>query len=292
MPHAVTQLPEPFTSSNGAFRVHLVPVWHDNLVWLITQDGTDRAWAVDGPEAEPVLRACERLGKRLVGLLTTHTHPDHIGIHRELAERGTLSDLTVYGARRPAQPIPGRTHPLDGGDTVNIDGLEGRVLSTEGHQNGHISYVFDDVLFCGDTLFAGGCGYLFDGPPEAMFDSLLRLAALPGSTRVCCAHEYTQDNLRFAYFVEPDNPALAARIAAVWSQRAEGRCTVPSTIDDERATNPFLRPGSPTVLATLRERSPDADLSSHVAVFSALRALKDRKEHQRVPDEALPLDRG
>jgi hydroxyacylglutathione hydrolase len=122
-----------------------------------------------------------------------------------------------------------------------------------------------------------------------MFDSLLRLAALPGDTRVCCAHEYTEDNLRFAWMVEPDNDALAARIRRDWALRAEGRCTVPSTIEDERATNPFLRPGSESLRAQLRERMPDADLSTHDAVFAATRRLKDRKDHRQRDDVVLPL---
>lgn len=289
MAHVVTSPPAPLRSDSGSFSVHLVPVWRDNLVWLLAPTGTDTAYAVDGPEAGPVLAACEQLGRRLAGILTTHTHPDHIGLHRELEKHDQLAGLRVFGAADSPNLIPGLTDPVDEGATIVLDELDVRVLRTEGHQDGHLSYVIDDVLFCGDTLFAGGCGYLFDGPPETMFDSLLRLAALPGATRVCCAHEYTQDNLRFAWMLEPDNDALRARIRRVWAERAAGGCAVPSTIEEERATNPFLRPGSPRLRHEVAARMPDADLSSHAATFAATRRLKDRKDHRELPDSALPL---
>lgn len=289
MQHVVTLPAPPLRSSSGRLEIHLVPVWQDNLVWLILPADSDEAWAVDGPEAGPVLSACSALGRRLTGVLNTHTHHDHIGINRDLHERGALSAMQVVGSRRPADPIPGQTRAVDRGDRVEIGGVEGRVLLTEGHQDGHVSYLFEDLLFCGDTLFTGGCGYLFDGPPAAMFDSLLRLAEIPGSTRVCCAHEYTQDNLRFAWMLEPDNAALADRIQKVWERRAEGACVVPSTIEEERATNPFLRPGSPRLIREIGERMPEADLSTPLGVFTAARRLKDRKDHRKLTDDDLPL---
>lgn len=289
MQHEVTVPSPPLTVLDGAATVHMVPVWRDNLVWVIAPTDTDTAWAVDGPEAQPVLDWCAAHGRRLAGILNTHTHHDHVGINTELAKTGALEGLRVYGPARAADAVPGITDRVDEGDMLDIDGLPVRVMRTEGHLDGHVSYVLGDVVFCGDTLFAGGCGYLFDGPPATMFDSLLRLVSLPGHTRVCCAHEYTQDNLRFAWMVEPDNEALAARIQRDWALRAEGRCTVPSTIDDERATNPFVRPGSTTLRAEVLERLPDADLSSHAAVFAATRRLKDRKDHRQRTDDVLPL---
>jgi hydroxyacylglutathione hydrolase len=162
-------------------------------------------------------------------------------------------------------------------------------MLTEGHLDGHISFVFGDVLFCGDTLFGGGCGYLFDGPPAKMYHSLERLAQLDGSTRVCCAHEYTADNLRFAWSVEPDNEELALRIRKVWSIRRDGGSTVPSTIDDERHTNPFLRQHSATLRKHVAAAFPDTDLEDPEAVFAATRRLKDRKDYRQLSDEALPL---
>ena len=180
-------------------------------------------------EAEPVEAYVAQRGLNLTTILTTHTHPDHIGIHRELAKRGALERLRVVGNASLAAAIPGLSEGVEDGSEVRLGELRGRAMLTEGHIDGHISYVFGDVLFCGDTLFAGGCGYLFDGPPAKMHASLARLAALADDTKVCCAHEYTEDNLRFAWSVEPDNEALAARIRQVWALRAEGGCTVPST---------------------------------------------------------------
>lgn len=290
MKHAVTTQTGPWTTAGGAIEVHLVPAWKDNLIWMITRPDSDEAWAVDGPELAPVDAWCEAHGKRLVGVLNTHTHADHIGINRELAERSRLGGLRIVGSAHPKVAIPGQTEAVDGGDSVRLLGQELRILRTDGHQDGHISYLLDDALFCGDTLFAGGCGYLFDGPASAMLDSLLRLAALPGGTRVFCAHEYTEDNLRFAWFVEPDNAALAHRIRQVWEARAQGRCTVPSTVEEERATNPFLRPGSPTIRQRVAEALPDADVRSDLGAFTATRTLKNAGPHKALGDDPLPLD--
>lgn len=289
MKHSVTTPLQPFRSLSGALEVQMVPVWQDNLVWLILPQDSDDAWAVDGPEAAPVLEACAALGRRLCGVLNTHTHRDHIGINLDLERQGMLSEMRVIGSTTPKEPIPGQTRAVDDGDTLLIGGVEGRVLRTEGHQDGHLSFLFEDLLFCGDTLFTGGCGYLFDGPPARMFESLMRLADLPGHTKVCCAHEYTQDNLRFAWMVEPENEALAERIRRVWDLRSRGACAVPSTLDEERATNPFLRPGSPCIMREVARRLPEADLSTYAAIFAATRALKDRKDHRELSDADLPL---
>jgi hydroxyacylglutathione hydrolase len=163
------------------------------------------------------------------------------------------------------------------------------VLLTEGHLDGHVSFVFGDLLLCGDTLFAGGCGRLFDGPPSKMHDSLQRLAALPGDTKVCCAHEYTQDNLRFAWSLEPGNAALAERIRRVWALRAEGGCTVPSRVEEERATNPFVRTGSRELVEAVKRALPDVELEDSLAVFTATRRLKDLGDYKARGDEGLPL---
>ncbi|MEL6183784.1 MAG: hydroxyacylglutathione hydrolase C-terminal domain-containing protein, partial [Myxococcota bacterium] len=163
------------------------------------------------------------------------------------------------------------------------------VMLTEGHIDGHVSYRVEEALFCGDTLFAGGCGYLFDGPPAKMHDSLQRLAGLPEDTLVFCAHEYTQDNLRFAWFVEPDNAALAERIRTDWARRGRGEATVPSTIGLELATNPFIRADQPTIRETLARALPDRSLAAPVDCFAAARALKDRKDHRALTDADLPI---
>ena len=166
---------------------------------------------------------------------------------------------------------------------------------TEGHLDGHLSFVFtgpdgsDGVVFCGDTLFTGGCGYLFDGPPETMYRSLQRLASLHGDTRVCCAHEYTEDNLRFAWTVDGQNAALAERIRTVWHLRAEGRCAVPSTIAEECATNPFIRCASADFRASLPASLGRDARDSGEAAFAAVRALKNGGAHKQVDDGQLPL---
>jgi hydroxyacylglutathione hydrolase len=289
MEHVVKTPREPFRSRSGALEVHQIPSWKDNLIWLGVCTRSGAAFVVDGPEAGPVLEYCEAHGITLTAVLNTHTHGDHVGINRDLQQRGLLEGMAVYGPRRAADAVPGLTNPVDEGDSVAVGEISGRVMLTEGHIDGHVSYVFDDVLFCGDTLFAAGCGYLFDGPPQKMFDSLTRLRELPDGTRVCCAHEYTQDNLRFAWSVDPDNPALAERIRQVWKVREAGGCAVPSTIEEERATNPFLRFDTEGVRRAVATAWPDRELSTPLDVFAATRALKDRKDYRERGDELLPL---
>lgn len=287
--HVVTQPREPFRSGDGTVEVHQVPVSKDNLAWIVVCTKTGEAAVVDSPEAEPVLSYCRDRSMDLRVILNTHTHSDHVGINSDLERMGLLGGMRVVGPKRAASAVPGITEPVDEGDTVTLGAATARVLLTEGHLNGHISFVFDDVLFCGDTLFAAGCGYLFDGPPAKMYDSLMRLSKLRDSTRVCCAHEYTQDNLRFAWSVEPDNDALKERIRQAWRTRAGGGCTVPSLLGEERATNPFLRQDSPTLRRIVEESMPGRALSSNLEVFAATRALKDRKDYRRIPDNELPI---
>jgi len=150
-----------------------------------------------------------------------------VGINTDLADRGLLAKMRVVGPAKARDAVPGITEAVDEGDAVTFGPVTAKVMLTEGHINGHVSYVFEDVVFCGDTLFAGGCGYLFDGPPAKMHDSLTRLSQLAPETRVCCAHEYTQDNLRFAWSVEPENETLARRIKDVWARRGKGECVCP-----------------------------------------------------------------
>lgn len=289
MEHVVTRPRAPFPIAGGRLEVHQVPSWRDNLIWLLVDPGAGTAVAVDGPEVASVDDHLERHGLRLVGVLNTHTHPDHIGINRALAKAGRLDGLRVVGAEATAKDIPGLGEPVADGDTVEVAGAGAEVIATPGHIDGHISFHFEGAVFCGDTLFGAGCGYLFDGPPAAMHHSLQRLVALPDDTLVCCAHEYTEDNLRFAWTVDPDNPALAERIRDTWVVRSRGECTVPSTIALERATNPFLRTYDEGIRARLRAAFPDRTLTSDDDYFAATRALKDRKDYKTLGDDALPI---
>ncbi|MFO7567580.1 MAG: hydroxyacylglutathione hydrolase [Enhygromyxa sp.] len=289
MPHVVTRPPAARVALAGAAKLHQVCVWQDNYSWILVCEQTGEAAVVDGAEAGPVLDYAAREGLRLTTILTTHTHPDHIGLHRDLAKRGELERFTVVGNSQLAGVIPGLNQGVGEGDELALGRLRGQVMLTEGHIDGHLSYRFGELLFCGDTLFAGGCGYLFDGPPDKMYRSLARLAELPDDTLICCAHEYTQDNLRFAWTLEPDNQALAQRIREVWALRARGQATVPSTMALERATNPFLRWDSDTIKAKLAEALPDAPLRSHSEVFAAARRLKDMKGYKQLGDSTLPL---
>ena len=285
--HTVSRPHPPFKVAGGTLTIHQVPVWHDNLVWIVVCNATGLAAAVDGPAAQPVLDYCLKHDIKLTAIFNTHTHGDHIGINRDLAQLGVLTDYRVVGCRTRSQDIPGITEPVDEGDTILLGEVQGTVWRTEGHLDGHISYLFDGVLFCGDTLFGAGCGYLFDGPPAKMQASLARFAELSGETLVCCAHEYTQDNLRFAWSVEADNPHLLTRIQEAWKIRATGASTIPSTIELERETNPFMRWHSPTIQRSVSGSSDR--LMDPVDVFAATRKLKDSKVYGALSDADLPL---
>ena len=215
-----------------------VPVLTDNYIYL-AHDGAETA-VIDPAVAAPVLAAAEQRGWRITQILNTHWHPDHTGAN--LAIRAATG-CTITGPAGEAAKIPGLDRAVAGGDAVQVGGATGRVIDVPGHTAGHNAYWFGDdaVLFCGDTLFALGCGRLFEGTPAQMHASLARLMALPDDTQVYCAHEYTQANARFAVTVEPGNAALADRVVAIDAARAAGRPTVPSTIGVERATNPFVR---------------------------------------------------
>jgi hydroxyacylglutathione hydrolase len=250
-----------------------VPAFTDNYIWVLRDDR--RAAVVDPGDEEPVLAYLAAEGLDLEAVLVTHRHPDHVGGVAELARR---FGAPVLG---PAlEPIPARTRALRDGDDVRLPALGARftVLHIPGHTLGHIAFageVGDErVVFCGDTLFAGGCGRLFEGTPAQMHASLARLAALPGTTQVFCGHEYTLANLRFAQAVEPQSLALAARIVRDQAKRDRGIPTVPSTIDEERATNPFLRTHIVEVRAAA-ERHEGRSLEDDVAVFAAVRRWKD-----------------
>jgi hydroxyacylglutathione hydrolase len=248
-----------------------LPAFTDNYVWML-HDG-ERALVVDPGEAAPVERALAALGLQLAGILVTHHHADHVGGVNTLRAR---LQGPVFGPAH--ESIPGPYEPLEAGDTATLLGLAFEVIDVPGHTAGHIAYFARPaaeapLLFCGDTLFSAGCGRLFEGTPAQMHASLARLASLPDDTRVCCAHEYTLSNLRFARAVEPTNEDVVSHIAWSEARRAEGRPTLPSRLDRERRINPFLRCDAPAVKAAALAHG--AHDGSGPAVFAALREWKD-----------------
>lgn len=249
-----------------------VPAFSDNYIWLL-HDG-QRALVVDPGEASGVRQALSRLGLRLDTILLTHHHADHTGGVAELRE---ASGARVIGPAFEILPEP--LQRVGGGDEVQALGLRFEVIDVPGHTSGHIAYFCAELdgrglLFCGDTLFSGGCGRLFEGTPAQMHDSLSRLAALPGDTRVCCTHEYTLSNLRFAQAVEPGNADLAAYVKHCQQLRAQDLPTLPSDIALERRINPFLRTAEPAVVAAAQRQVPGLS-DEPVAVFAALREWKN-----------------
>ena len=253
-----------------------IPQLSDNYAYLIVDPPSGEAGVVDCAEAEPVLAEVARRGVRLRAILATHHHFDHVGGNRDLLKR--FGDLRVYGSAGDAPKIPRITHRVQDGDAVEIGALRGRVIFIPAHTSGHVAYWFPDehAVFTGDTLFAGGCGRLFEGDAAQMMRSLAKLAALPDDTRVYCGHEYTEKNLQFALTLEPSNAALRSKVAAVQALRRDGQPSIPSTIADEKATNPFLRTDSAELATSVRARVADLPAGDTVALFAAVRALKDR----------------
>lgn len=231
--------------------VVLVPVLTDNYVFLAHEPISGDTAIVDPALAEPVLAEAARRGWRVTQILNTHWHPDHVGGNLAIK---AATGCEVTGPAGEAARIPGLTRAVGDGDTVALGGEIARVLDVGGHTAGHIAYHFAGarVAFVGDTLFALGCGRLFEGTARQMHASLARLMALPDATQVYCAHEYTAANLAFALTVEPDNADLLARAAAITAARAAGRPTVPTTIGLERATNPFVRAATTADFASRR----------------------------------------
>ena len=220
--------------------VQPIPILEDNYAWFLRDAATGTTAVADAAEVEPVAAFLVREGGRLDWLLITHHHGDHIAGIPELTRR---FGAKVAGAAADAHRLPPLDLALAPGDRFRLGESEASILDTPGHTRGHIAWHFPDgpAVLCGDTLFAAGCGRLLEGTAAEMFASLRALGALPGETRVCCGHEYTLANLRFARHVEPDNPALAEYAERAEAQRARGEPTVPTTIALEHAINPFLR---------------------------------------------------
>jgi hydroxyacylglutathione hydrolase len=246
-----------------------IPAFADNYIWVLREGAA--AAVVDPGDAAPVIAYFEREGAAPTAIIATHHHGDHVGGIRDLLARWPVP---VYGPAN--EVIPGRTQALREGDAIVVPGI-GLALSTldiPGHTAGHIALVGQAMVFCGDTLFAAGCGRLFEGTPAQMVTSLAKLAALPDATMIYCGHEYTVSNLRFALAVEPDSAALKGRLERALAARARGVPTLPTMIAEERATNPFLRAHEASI-RTAAERHAGRALDGPVGVFAALRAWKN-----------------
>jgi hydroxyacylglutathione hydrolase len=251
-------------------RVEPIPAFDDNYIWLIRAG--ENAAVVDPGDADPVVARLEAEGLALRAVLCTHHHGDHVGGVADLLRR---YPVPVYGPR--AEGIRAVSHPLAEGDQARIPelGLAFQVLDVPGHTRGHIAYLGHGMLFCGDTLFAAGCGRVFEGTPEQLYASLQKLASLPPDTLVYCAHEYTLSNIRFARAANPGNRALEQREASARQMRERREPTLPSTLKLELATNPFLRCADPEIAASASARAA-APVTEPVEVFAVLRDWKNR----------------
>ena len=253
----------------STLEIEQIPTRKDNYVYLIRESGQGRVAVVDPSDAEPVIAALGRLGWTLTDIVNTHHHNDHTGGNLELKEK---YGCRITGPRADRDRIAGIDADVGDGDTFMLGDAEARVFHTPGHTRGHIAYWFPEskALFCGDTLFALGCGRTFEGTPLQMWTSLSKLRALPDDTRVFCAHEYTQANAQFALTIEAGNRSLRDRAKQIDAQRARGERTVPSLLGLEKETNPFLRADVAAVAEAVGLSASDP-----VAVFAAVRLRKD-----------------
>lgn len=253
----------------SVLEIHQIPVLDDNYVYLAHDAETGATGVVDPAVVDPALDAAAQKGWTITHILNTHHHGDHTGGNLEIKER---TGCTIVGPRADRDRIPGIDIEVGDGDTFMLGNASAQVFDVPGHTNGHIAFWFEDsdALFCGDTLFALGCGRVFEGTMDEMWSSLSKLSALPGTARIFCAHEYTQANGRFALSVEPNNQVLAERMAEIDVKREHGIPTVPSTLAEEWATNPFLRPDSADLQQTVGLVGGDA-----ATVFAETRRRKD-----------------
>lgn len=246
----------------------------DNYIFLLYDSQQDIAVVVDPAESEPVLKQLQQIKAKLVAIFNTHHHHDHVGANQKMIQ--AYPELKVYGGIEDKGRIPGQQVFLQEGDRIPFANRTAEVFFVPGHTRAHIAYYFPPVtagetgeLFCGDTLFAGGCGRLFEGTPAQMVHSLSKLRALPDNTRIWCAHEYTLNNLRFALTVDRDNPDLQKRYEEVTAMRKRQEATVPSLLEIEKRTNPFLRWDQPSL--QLAAKSNKA-----VQTFARIREMKDK----------------
>ena len=252
----------------------IVPQLSDNFAYLIVDDLSKECGVVDCAEADKVIAAAKQHGLKIIAVLTTHWHGDHSGGNEDIASK--VPGIKIYGAKAENGRIPALSNPVGDGDTVKIGALEGRVIGIPAHTNGHVAYFFPklNAVFTGDTMFVAGCGRVFEGKADTMVSSLAKLAALPDATQVYCGHEYTEKNLRFALTLEPGNAALKAKHDWAVKSLAEGKWTVPSTIADEKKTNPFLRTDSAELRASIKKADPSIG-NDPIAIFAKAREMKD-----------------
>ncbi|MEL6939318.1 MAG: hydroxyacylglutathione hydrolase [Cyanobacteria bacterium J06598_1] len=253
--------------------IYRLPVRSDNYIFILHNPADNTAAVVDPADAPPVLDKLAELGATLTAIFNTHHHNDHVGGNKALLSRFPKAE--VYAGAKDEGRIPGQQHYLEEGDRVTFAGRTGQVFFVPGHTRGHIAYYFAPAaaeqpgeLFCGDTLFAGGCGRLFEGTPAQMQPSLAKLRSLPGNTRIWCAHEYTLSNLKFAAAIDPENEALRSRLTQVKQARQQNQPTIPSFLKAEKATNPFLRWDSASLQTIAKSQDP-------VTVFGHIRKMKD-----------------
>jgi hydroxyacylglutathione hydrolase len=253
-----------------ALSVELIPAFQDNYIYLLRQPGSDAVGIVDAGDAAPAIAELDRLGLTLTHIFSTHHHPDHAGGNDALKARFPNATLVAPGSE--VERIPGIDLPVGDGDKVEFGALSFKVIAVPGHTRGHIALFTEkgQAVFSGDTLFAMGCGRMFEGDADQMWASLGKLKWLPSNTRVYCGHEYTLNNARFALTVDPENPKLAERAEEVERLRAEGKPTIPSTIGLENETNPFLRADDPAIAKAIGMMGADP-----VKVFAEIRLRKD-----------------
>lgn len=251
-----------------------IPVLSDNYVFVLWEPQQKIAAVVDPAVAKPVIEYLQSIDAKLIAILNTHHHSDHVGGNQQLVKQ--FPDLCVYGGVEDRGRIPEQQVYLKDQDTIQFAGRIAQVFFVPGHTRAHIAYYFPPTvadgigeLFCGDTIFAGGCGRLFEGTPAQMLNSLAKLRQLPDQTRVWCAHEYTLSNLKFALTVDPDNRDLAARYQKVQQSRSQGLATIPSLLGEEKQTNPFLRWDVSALQAATKIDEP-------VRVFGRIRGMKDQ----------------
>ena len=255
--------------------ITIVTQLSDNFAYLISDDQSGECAVVDCAEADKVIEAAKRHHLKLTAVLTTHWHPDHSGGNSDIV--GKVPGLKVFGASAENGRIPALTNPVADGDTFRIGALEARVIGIPAHTNGHVAYYFPQLksVFTGDTLFVAGCGRVFEGKAATMVDSLAKLSKLPDDTKVYCGHEYTEKNLRFAMTLEPNNQRIKTKHEWAKKTVADGGHTVPSTIEDEKRTNPFLRTDSIELIANVKRADPQIG-GDPISIFAKARELKDR----------------